>query len=52
MIREAIGTGETEMEALADAKAQLGLDESVEVQFEVIQRATKKVLGLMLLRIF
>jgi spoIIIJ-associated protein len=46
MIREAIGTGETEMEALADAKAQLGLDESVEVQFEVIQRATKKVLGL------
>lgn len=46
MIKEAIGSGETVMEALADAKAQLGLDDSVEVEHEVIQRATKKVLGL------
>lgn len=46
MIREAIGTGETVMEALADAKAQLGLDDTVEVEHEIIQRASKKVLGL------
>lgn len=46
MIKEVIGTGSTEMEALADAKAQLGLDESAEVEFEVIQRPAKKVLGL------
>lgn len=46
MVKEIIGTGETEMEALADAKAQLGLDDSAEVDFEVIQRASKKVLGL------
>ena len=37
MIKEVIGTGSTEMEALADAKAQLGLDESAEVEFDVIQ---------------
>ena len=46
MIKEVIGTGSTEMEALADAKAQLGLDESAEVEFEVIQKPAKKVLGL------
>lgn len=46
MIKEVIGTGSTEMEALADAKAQLGLDDSAEVDFEVIQRPAKKVLGL------
>lgn len=46
MIKEIIGTGETEMEALADAKAQLGLSEDDEVEFEVIQRASKKVLGI------
>lgn len=46
MIKEIIGTGENEMEALADAKAQLGLDESEDVDFEVIQRPVKKVLGL------
>ena len=46
MIKEAIGTGETVMEALADAKAQLGLDDLDQVDYEVIQRATKKVLGL------
>lgn len=46
MIKEVIGTGENEMEALADAKAQLGLDDAAEVDFEVIQRPVKKVLGL------
>lgn len=46
MVKEIIGTGETEMEALADAKAQLGLDESAEVDFEIIQRPAKKVFGI------
>ncbi len=46
MIKEVIGTGETELEALADAKAQLGLGEDDEVEFELIQRPEKKVLGL------
>lgn len=46
MIKEVIGTGNTEMEALADAKAQLGLEESADVEFEVIQRPAKKVLGI------
>ncbi len=46
MIKEVIGTGETELEALADAKAQLGLSDADEVEFEVINRAEKKVLGL------
>ncbi|MCH5298506.1 MAG: protein jag [Ruminococcus sp.] len=46
MIKEVIGTGETELEALADAKAQLGLSDEDEVEFEVINRAEKKVLGL------
>lgn len=46
MIKEAIGTGATEMEALDDAKKQLGLDDTTEVEFEVIQRAEKKKFGL------
>ncbi len=46
MIKEVIGTGDTEQEALENAKAQLGLDENSEYDFEVIQRAEKKVLGL------
>lgn len=46
MIKEAIGTGATEMEALEDAKKQLGIDETAEVEFEVIQRAEKKKFGL------
>ncbi|MCH5304397.1 MAG: protein jag [Ruminococcus sp.] len=46
MIKEVIGTGETEQEALENAKAQLELDENSEYDFEVIQRAEKKVLGL------
>ncbi len=46
MIREAIGVGETELDALNDAKKQLGLDESADVEFELIQRAEKKKFGL------
>lgn len=46
MIKEAIGTGATEMEALEDAKKQLGLTDTDEVEFEVIQRAEKKKFGL------
>lgn len=46
MIREAIGVGDTELEALNDAKKQLGLDETAEVEFELIQRAEKKKFGL------
>lgn len=46
MLKEVIGTGENEMEALADAKAQLGIDDAQEVEFEVIQRPAKKVLGI------
>ncbi len=46
MIKEVIGTGSTVQEALDNAKAELGLDESAEVEFEVVQRAEKKVLGI------
>lgn len=46
MIREVIGIGDTEQEALENAKNQLGLDENSEYDFEVVQRAEKKVLGL------
>ena len=46
MIREAIGVGETELDALNDAKKQLGLDESADVEFELIQRSEKKKFGL------
>ena len=46
MIKEAIGVGDTEVEALNDAKRQLGLNETDEVEFELIQRAEKKKFGL------
>jgi len=46
MIKEVIGVGIDIMEALADAKNQLGLDDASEVEYEVIQRAQKKVLGI------
>ena len=46
MIKEAIGVGDNEVDALNDAKKQLGLDETAEVEFEVIQRAEKKKFGL------
>ena len=46
MIKEVIGKGETLESALADAKSQLGLTETDEVEFEVVQRPEKKVLGI------
>lgn len=46
MIKEAIGVGDTELEALNDAKKQLGLNEEDNVDFKVIQRAEKKKFGL------
>ena len=46
MTKEVIGVGNDVMEALADAKAQAGLDDAAEVEYEVIQRAQKKVLGI------
>lgn len=46
MIREAIGVGETELEAVSDAKKQLGLDETDDVDVELIQRPEKKKFGL------
>lgn len=46
MIKEVIGTGENEQLALENAKAQLGLGDDADYDFEVIQRAEKKVLGL------
>ncbi len=46
MIKEAIGVGDTELAALNDAKRQLGLDETADVEFELIQRAEKKKFGL------
>ncbi len=45
MIREAIGIGDTEMEAQENACRELGV-ETYEAEFEIIQRAEKKVLGL------
>ena len=45
MIKEAIGVGETEVLAQEDACRQLGV-ETYEAEFEVIQRAEKKILGL------
>ena len=45
MIREAIGVGETEVLAQEDACRQLGV-ETYEAEFEIIQRAEKKKLGL------
>ena len=46
MNKEVIGIGNTELEALNDAKRQLGLDETEEVEFELLQRAEKKRFGL------
>ncbi|MBQ3073512.1 MAG: protein jag [Ruminococcus sp.] len=45
LIREAIGVGDTEVEAQEDACRQLGV-ETYEAEFEIIQRAEKKILGL------
>ncbi|MBQ4105907.1 MAG: protein jag [Clostridia bacterium] len=45
MIREAIGVGETEVLAQQDACRQLGV-ETYEAEFELLERAEKKVLGL------
>lgn len=45
MIKEAIGVGDTEVLALEDACKQLGV-ETYEVEFETLQRAEKKILGL------
>lgn len=46
LIKEAIGIGDTELAALEDAKKQLGLDETADVEFELIQRPEKKKFGL------
>lgn len=47
MIKEAIGVGDTELEALEDAKRQLGLENTTdEIEFELIQRPEKKKFGL------
>ena len=35
VIKEAIGIGDNEVDALNDAKKQLGLDENAEVDFEI-----------------
>ena len=45
LIKEVIGVGENEIEALADARKQLGLGEDDSINFEVIQRAEKKKFG-------
>lgn len=46
MIKEIIGVGNDVMEALSDAKIQAGIDDATEVEYEVVQRAQKKVLGI------
>ena len=46
MIKEVIGVGNTEIEALNDAKKQLGISETDKVEFKIIQRAEKKKFGL------
>lgn len=46
MTKEIIGVGNDVMEALSDAKVQAGIDDATEVEYEVIQRAQKKVLGI------
>ena len=46
MIREAIGIGETEELAKADALQQLGLTNSDGVEFEIIKKAEKKKFGI------
>lgn len=46
MIKEVIGTGASIEEALEDAKKQLGIDETAEVEYEVVQFPEKKKFGL------
>ncbi|MBR2108898.1 MAG: protein jag [Ruminococcus sp.] len=46
MVKEVIGTGDTPELALLDAKNQLGLSETDDVDFEVVQMPEKKVLGI------
>lgn len=46
MKREIIGVGSTEVEALSDAKKQLGIADDADVDFEVIQRPEKKKFGI------
>ena len=46
MIREAIGIGETEELAKADALQQLGMTNSDGVEFEIIKKADKKKFGI------
>lgn len=46
MIKEVIGEGINEMEALSNARKMLGISEDADVNFEVIQRAEKKKFGL------
>ncbi len=46
MIREAIGIGETEELAKADALQQLGMTNSDGVEFEIIKKAEKKKFGI------
>lgn len=46
MIKEVIGTGSSIEEALEDAKKQLGIDETAEVEYEVVQFPEKKKFGL------
>ncbi len=46
MIKEAIGEDSDVQDALKKAKAQLGLDETAEYEFEIIQTEEKKKFGL------
>ncbi|MBQ4250721.1 MAG: KH domain-containing protein, partial [Ruminococcus sp.] len=46
MIKEAICEGSDVQDALKKAKAQLGLDETAEYEFEIIQTEEKKKFGL------
>lgn len=46
LIKEAIGTGSSIEEALEDAKKQLGVDETAEIEYEVLQMPEKKKFGL------
>ena len=46
MNKEVIGVGENEMEAIKDARRQLGIDEETDINFEIVQRAEKKKFGL------
>lgn len=46
MVKEVIGTGANVEEALANAREQLGIDEFADIDYEVVQREQKKVLGI------